>query len=174
MVASTSHPSLQKAIEHSLYILTNIWSFEYLQCCQTISLLLVLCGDNPRGWGMWKMYQTLTIFFHGFGWTPLPLLLYKVCFSEFRCFCECFFVPQSQFLYLQPQPTYLSTHKLSNHSWRCSACKSLHGGTYMRNYQKQWVLQVFRLPSILSLGLVQLKSWYLTTVFKQSIHFPWS
>ena len=48
----------------------------------------------------------------------------------------------------------------------------LHGGSqffraplYVRNYRKQWVLQVIRLTSILSSGLVQLKFRQLTTEF---------
>jgi hypothetical protein len=68
----------------------------------------------------------------------------------------------SKILYLQPQPTYSSTHKLSNHRRRCSACKSLHGGTYVRNYRKRWVLQVFRLPAT---GLVHIKSRRIITEY---------
>jgi len=152
---------------------------------------------------MWKMVPTFTIFFHGFGWPPtLPLLLYKVCFSEFRCFFECFFViwswllqnpvaiastylpinsqtfkSQSKMLCMQvfawrnilyhfnwfsQHVTFSSFQKISENCknqekiifrvrkkwvWHVTAESK-------RNYQKQWVLQVFTLPSILSLGLV--------------------
>lgn len=57
-------------------------------------------------WQNMENVPTLTIFFiQGFGWPPpLPLLLYKICFSKFQCF----FVLWSQLLknvYLQPQHT---------------------------------------------------------------------
>ena len=67
---------------------------------------------------MWKMYQHLQ-FFSWIWLTSLALLLYRICFSKFQGFLECFlsYDPSfSKILYLQPELTYLSMYELSNHS----------------------------------------------------------
>ena len=131
----------------------------------------ILC--TSRGWRNVENVPTLPIFFHGFGWPPpLPLLLYKVCFSKFWCF----FVLWS---WVHKNPVAIALTYLPINSWT------------FKSQSKMLCMQVFAWRNIHEklLNAVSFTSIYITfniiigigvakvsalndRNFRQSIHFP--
>jgi len=119
----------------------------------------------------------LTIFFCGFSWPPpLPLLLYKVCFSKFWCCFECFFVVWS---WLLKNPVAIASTYLPINSWSFkSQSKMLHMQVFA------WSNIHEKLPKAVSFTSIYITFNIIVGIgvakvsvlddrnFRQSIHFP--